>query len=515
MPYTYNGIIYNRLSSVPTFEKAMAACKAGDVVPVDAGVWQQQARIDIMAHMHLWTDLKVDNANVFPAIKRILLGNVPGGSYSHGDICNRVLASVEHGPNREEGIKYNLYHAIGYLCNGMDSTIFRGNDVRNFIDQVAEQARTPSTYVECLHCEETCEFSEFVGFRIISHGAELIRHNHGRRFLCDDCCENAFVFSPLMRQYLLDDGGLEYPEFLNGGAVTRAYAEANFDYDEENEEYIERGASPRQSLLGYSANPFTYNEWDSRNANNALVFGVELEMEPRNCSGRDLITKLGGSDQRGKNFILKHDGSLQDGVELVTMPFTLEQHKEEKAIRWKKLLTSVAGKAMSGAHTDRCGMHIHINKAALSALTIGKMLVFLNSEDLAPLITTIAQRGSGHYCERDTKKITDGVKTSDNRYDIMNVSGSHPTCEIRMFRGNLKVERVYKNIEFCHALVQYARQTGMQDLQDWGNFSRWLISKRGQYPFLVQFLIDKRSMGFTQLAQASNEHYTYPMVEEA
>lgn len=83
-----------------------------------------------------------------------------------------------------------------------------------------------------------------------------------------------------------------------------------------------------------------------------------------------------------------------------------------------------------------------------------------------------------------------------------------------MFRGNLRPERVFKNIEFCHALVQYARQTSLQDLSDWGNFTRWLTAKRGQYPFLVQFLIDKAAVGFRQLERESNEHYSPVAIEE-
>ncbi len=269
----------------------------------------------------------------------------------------------------------------------------------------------------------------------------------------------------------------------------------------------ERAPMPRCSLLEYNSNPFDYFEWDERNRPNALVFGIELEMEPRegisSYAQQKIIDTLGNP---GENFILKSDGSLSAGVELVTMPFTLAQHLDGTGVPWRDVLGKVKDIAKSGHDTDHCGIHIHINKKALSALTIGKMLVFLNSSDLSPLISIIAQRSNTSYAKRDScKKLTDGTRSSENRYDIMNVSVRHPTCEIRMFKGNLTPERMFKNIEFCHALIQYCRQSSMRTLCDWGQFTRWLIAHRGQYQNLVRFLIDVRCVGVRQLAKDSRD----------
>jgi hypothetical protein len=269
-------------------------------------------------------------------------------------------------------------------------------------------------------------------------------------------------------------------------------------------------ASPRrEELFQYNEDPFSHFEWDDRNKQNALVFGVELEMEPPDCSTsgqQGIISALGGVV--GNQYILKSDGSLCSGVELVTMPFTLSQHLDGSGVPWDKMLPKLYPIATSGAQTDSCGIHIHINKRALSALTIGKMLVFLNDSGLSPLVTQIAQRPSGSFCRRGAKKLTDGTRSSENRYDIMNVSVRHPTCELRMFKGNLTLERVYKNIEFCHALVQYCRQSSMRTLTEWGHFSQWLIRNRGQYQNLVRFLVDHKTVGFRQLARDSRDGQT-------
>jgi hypothetical protein len=145
-------------------------------------------------------------------------------------------------------------------------------------------------------------------------------------------------------------------------------------------------------------------------------------------------------------------------------------------------------------------MHVHINKAALSALQIGKIQVFLNCPAMREQITMIAQRESNSYCERKKKRLTDGAVRSRNRHDVVNVG--ERTVEIRMFRGNLRADRVFKNIEFCHALVMYCRDASLKAIERWSEFASWLLKRRSQYPHLVQFLAEKRESGFAECGRA-------------
>ena len=265
-------------------------------------------------------------------------------------------------------------------------------------------------------------------------------------------------------------------------------------------------SSDDEELDSYS-NLYQYNVdvirkcgWPAQNAKNALVFGVELELEAVRTGSRSdhtqstLVDLLGGP--RATKFICKSDGSLTNGVELVTLPFTLDQHRKE--FGWAELMKRIAGKAKSGAGTDHCGIHVHINRAALSPFLIGKMGVFANNSTMSALISAIAQRSANDYCSRDSKKkVTDGDKRTGHRYDILNIGPR--TVEVRMFRGNLRPDRIIKNIEFCHSMVIYCRDCSVQELDSWSNYTQWLIKRRGEYPNLVRFLIEKRVPGFGQL----------------
>lgn len=521
----YRGLTYTNLSTNPTWDEALCEAKASRVsIPANAS-WDMVARLGLLAVMQYWRVFvrtrhsEAKEQKLLLNIKAMILEGIVPPSLTYDQIIDGCIGQLdtERNGGRLSASLYHLRHAVCYLAYGHQNRNNQGGQVSSHITRML--AALPPTSVDCLDCRQTYQFEQFVGQRM--HSERMAHATAGTRYLCQRCIDEHWVYSPHQEVYLNQDDETVYLDFISG-PVSRDYANRNF-YMEEDEDTGEetwyQSPPDTASLCSYSGNPFDFNVWDSRNSRNALVFGVELEMEPTEQSSagqRELVKLLGGSRKNGNNYILKSDGSLNNGVELVTMPFTLEQHKEGKVVKWEKLLSAVnRGKAMSGAHTTRCGMHVHINKAALSALTIGKMLVFLNSETLSPLISSIAQRSSSSYCSRDSgKKIVDGARQSSNRYDILNVSGSHPTCEVRMFRGNLRPERVFKNLEFCHALVQYCRQTSLQDLSDWGNFSRWLVKMRGLYSHLVQFLADNQTVGFRALAREPNEHYSPAAIQE-
>lgn len=311
-------------------------------------------------------------------------------------------------------------------------------------------------------------------------------------YVCLRCSDWFFTYSGIQAALIPSENAVCINDLDD--YCTQSYAERHYWQDDIGEWYSE----PQDNgltLYDYGTNVLDLCAWDRLAARNgALLFGVELEMEPKDGADQeDVAEALGG--RLNAKYILKEDGSLTDGVELVTVPLTLDGHRA--AFNWQDTLRPVARKAKSGRGTTHCGMHVHVNKAALSAFTIGKMLVFLNSSRMEPLVTTIAQRASNGYCSRSYKKITDGKYNGDNRYDIANVGPR--TVEFRLFRGNLRPERVLKNLEFCHAVVSYCRDASMQTLENPEEFSRWLLKRRGEYPELVKFLAGAKTSYFTGL----------------
>jgi len=236
--------------------------------------------------------------------------------------------------------------------------------------------------------------------------------------------------------------------------------------------------------MSYGTNVINVHGWPDVTPKNALCFGVELEMEPRrNTTQAEVCRALDGARGNG-TYILKEDGSLDSGVELVTLPYTLDYHRE--SFDWRGVLRGVQTIARSGAGTNNCGMHVHVNRKAVSPLTVGKVLVFLNSSHNAGLVATIAQRSNNGYARRDSsKKITDIYGC--NRYDMLNVSGDS-TIEFRLFKGNLRPERVIKNLEFCHAIIRFCESTGIKKSTLGTNFLAWIAIGPKNIPLFARFL---------------------------
>src|SRR5690606_34675899 len=109
----------------------------------------------------------------------------------------------------------------------------------------------------------------------------------------------------------------------------------------------------------------------------------------------------------GKDIIIKHDGSIGYGFEIVSAPATFEVHQEiwerffDKFLKSKKLRTSF-----------NCGMHIHINKSSLSLLQMGKFLNFIYAQDNRKFIKHISGRESSYASLELNKNISDIKKNN-------------------------------------------------------------------------------------------------------
>jgi len=269
---------------------------------------------------------------------------------------------------------------------------------------------------------------------------------------------------------------------------TSEYAERNFHCDQYGDWFSEANDDDNPSLAyeekvtDYFHSPIPFGK--------RLVMGVELEVEARSSySAGELVAAIDGPV--GHNFICTHDGSLVDGTEVNCMPYTLDEHKAGKGMRWESVLQSLRRCGIAGDNSTSCGMHVHINRRALTALQIGKMLVFVNSEKNNSKLERIFQRTQNDYCESITKKITDVRKSRrSGRTERLNVSGDM-TVELRAFKANLRYERVMKNLEFCHAMVIFCRDVSMRNIENWRAFTAFVATRRKTYKYLYAFMHEK------------------------
>ena len=254
----------------------------------------------------------------------------------------------------------------------------------------------------------------------------------------------------------------------------------------------EHRARQQNQLLSYSANPIQrlpsfLVASTERKMDQTMFLGVELEVCPRDGYGIDDGFRS-FRDTLGEFAIAKHDGSVSNGFEICTVPATLAYHQTA----WDRFFAETAPK-LSGFRARNCGMHVHIARASMSKLGIGRLMAFITDPANNRFMSEIAGRDQNEYCRRSPKKVSDGALNYTDHYDAVSISGhTRATVEVRIFKSNVAKLGFFKNLEFTAAAAGFAMATSNRDL-DIPSFCRFVCTPQqvGLYPNLATWL-DRR-----------------------
>ena len=277
----------------------------------------------------------------------------------------------------------------------------------------------------------------------------------------------------------------------------REEEEYNDDYDEdcayEHERYCYNYTYPVHENLNVQYREDETID-DNLDTSKDLLYGVELEVMARNSMPDDYPDTL--HDYNGDWFKCKKDGSLDEGnggFEICTAPSTFKFLKD----RFTQMFNSDywtddnGSTYVKGWNTNCAGLHIHINKKALTPLEVGKLLVFVNDKKNARFIEDIAGRNMGRWCASKTKKISDGQYRSDDRYEAVNTVPSK-TVELRIFKSNVSEHGFMRALEFTDGMIRYLKQSSMREQSlSYKSFISFIKKpeNRSEYPNFWSWLI--------------------------
>jgi len=235
-----------------------------------------------------------------------------------------------------------------------------------------------------------------------------------------------------------------------------------------------------------------------------LYLGVELEVECGDSSRTQVAASIGEKYGRDR-LLLKDDGSLSNGFEMVTGPWSLEYHQQV----WGGIVKAAIEADATSWRRKSTGLHVHMSRAFFTPLVLGKLLVFLNSEQTKAQIVRLAGRESPDYASMEKKKLTDVVRyrsrtdwqtghttrtrtavgfgASGNRYEILNLT-NEKTVEVRIFKGTLGLVHILADIEFCHAAAHWTRDVSIQQCESWPSFWGYVLKHRKMYAHLVEYM---------------------------
>ena len=230
-------------------------------------------------------------------------------------------------------------------------------------------------------------------------------------------------------------------------------------------------------------------------------FGVELEIDDGGENSRHaarLLALANGSQE--SRIYCKHDGSLNDGFEIVTHPMSLDYHVHQ--MPWEVLCKEAVSMGYTSHQAHTCGLHVHVNRAAFGETedqqdrAIARILYFFEKhwEELLKFSRRTQRqlaRWAARYGFKDQPMdILDHAKKDcpSGRYACVNLT-NRDTVEFRVFRGTLKYNTLVAALQLVDRICDVALYLSDEELKamSWTTFAGGC-----QPPELVRYLKERR-----------------------
>lgn len=192
--------------------------------------------------------------------------------------------------------------------------------------------------------------------------------------------------------------------------------------------------------------------------------GVELEMEYDRDDGDFSVARF----NREPHWFTKSDGSLSNGVEIVSDPMTWEEWQKQRPD--VEAMLRAASKRFTSYNNETCGMHIHLSRTALDGgYHYARMVQLVNPDNLPFILAYTGRRKSAlNQWARLPDKNDTLSSSQDTRYMAINKTTN--TLEFRLFRGTLHAGSFYKNLLFVVGLTEYTRNEQNPTLMGFINY---------------------------------------------
>ena len=339
--------------------------------------------------------------------------------------------------------------------------------------------QTSSVFGEEIYCPDCLErlttICDCCGRRILRCDAE----SDGCIMLCRHCYEYSYTR-------------------CEGCSCIISNDEANYtdgdDYPYCDECYRKIEEEPIKSY-GYKPEPIFYGSGN-------LFYGVELEIDKGGERGDYAEEILNTANAHNLHLYAKHDGSIDDGFELVSHPMTLEYHTN--TMNWSNVMDMALSLDYRSHQTQTCGLHIHVNRKAFGndydtqEDSISRIVHFVEmhwNELLKFSRRTEANmnRWASRYGISTTAKDTykNAKAKHCGRYVAINLE-NYSTIEFRIFRGTLRYKTFLATLQLVDEICNLAIKLSDRELEgmSWSDFVIQVDSKNK--PELIEYLKARR-----------------------
>ena len=305
-------------------------------------------------------------------------------------------------------------------------------------------------------------------------------------YYCSECWTTTFTTCAGCGNYV------RYDELFSNG-------NADFCSSRCMERY-EREANPPIHQYNYRPTPIflpRYNPWVGG-------YGVELEVD----NGDDREDVASELQAITNDIYCKDDGSLNDGIEIVSHPATLDHHLN--SLPWEKLTDIARENGFRSHNTTTCGLHVHASRILFGKtrqaqdLTIAKIMLLFDkywSNEILKFSRRISLSAIEEWSKKPDAYILPTDTTGEarekvkcytrDRYRAINLCNAE-TVEFRIFRGTLKVDTIKATIAWVDAIIKFCKRTSLEHLDS----TTWHdIFKTTKIPELRMYLENKNLKG--------------------
>ena len=266
-------------------------------------------------------------------------------------------------------------------------------------------------------------------------------------------------------------------------------------YDEDEDAYRCESCEAshnRRAIRSYSYKPYPIFFGDmGENSSSTLYLGVELEVDGGDDYAPDVAERI---NAYAPEVYMKHDGSLNDGFEIVSHPATLEYHMGH--LRWDEIARCCLEGGYKSHQTSTCGLHVHVNKLYFGSgvttqdLSVAKLL--LTVDRLWDQLVVLSRRRYSQL-EQWSRKCELGFESHDTsetlvmkadaqkhkgRYYAVNLENDE-TVEFRMFRGTLLIPTFMATLQLVERLCNFAKRSTVPEVQaiTWDKFKQFSAAR--------------------------------------
>jgi len=248
---------------------------------------------------------------------------------------------------------------------------------------------------------------------------------------------------------------------------------------------VMRGSKPSE-YFGFKASKYEQAQIKAHPKTPRLYLGIEIEAELKAA-----VRKKGVSMEAAVKkvyealngfVVIINDGTLDDGMEIVTTPATFDYHMGGV---WEKFFAENNGpaKLLWAWGTERAGVHIHVSSNYFTAAHAAKLAHFINASDNLEHLVKFSGRNNRWAPYVPGVTLVSFTQGNFGGRGALNFS-KDGTIEFRLFRGNVSRSGIYRYIQFVQALCEFTRYASFKRLA-WHDFCEYATkgsnSKRFKY----------------------------------